>query len=181
MPVSGSCGLTSRGWRTRSEFPTRVKASASRPTCSMVCPRPSWIQPSFPGWSLWELSLPAPTWLCQVPAGLRGRVSGPSKIPLACSPRLLSSARLLGPPYFIENPVSTISSYWRKPDHTFDPWQYNALDPASSYTKKTCLWVGVGSRCPALKLTTRCPSTRTTSTTWAVLPRTPTQVRTSAV
>jgi hypothetical protein len=44
-----------------------------------------------------------------------------------------------GAPYFIENPVSTISSYWRKPDHSFDPCDYG--DP---YTKKTCLWVGGG-------------------------------------
>lgn len=42
-------------------------------------------------------------------------------------------------PYFIENPVSTISSYWRKPDYTFDPCDYG--DP---YTKKTCLWTGNG-------------------------------------
>lgn len=42
-------------------------------------------------------------------------------------------------PYIIENPVSTVSSYWRKPDHTFNPNDYG--DP---YTKKTCLWVGGG-------------------------------------
>ena len=39
----------------------------------------------------------------------------------------------------IENPVSTISSYWRKPDYSFNPNDYG--DP---YTKKTCLWVGNG-------------------------------------
>lgn len=44
-----------------------------------------------------------------------------------------------GAPYFIENPVSTISTYWRKPDHAFDPCDYG--DP---YTKKTCLWTGGG-------------------------------------
>lgn len=44
-----------------------------------------------------------------------------------------------GAPYLIENPVSTISSYWRKPDHSFDPCDYG--DP---YTKKTCLWTGGG-------------------------------------
>ena len=27
-------------------------------------------------------------------------------------------------PYLIENPVSTISTYWRKPDFTFDPCDY---------------------------------------------------------
>lgn len=44
-----------------------------------------------------------------------------------------------GAPYMIENPVSTISTYWRKPDYRFDPCDYG--DP---YTKKTCLWTGGG-------------------------------------
>lgn len=49
-------------------------------------------------------------------------------------------------PYLIENPVSTVSTYWRKPDHTFDPCDYGGyLDPAGdAYTKKTCLWTGNG-------------------------------------
>lgn len=42
-------------------------------------------------------------------------------------------------PWFIENPVSTLSSYWRKPDYTFQPWQYGDLE-----SKKTCLWTGGG-------------------------------------
>lgn len=49
-----------------------------------------------------------------------------------------------GAPYFIENPVSVISSHWRKPDYYFHPWYYSALDDKSSYTKKTCLWTGGG-------------------------------------
>ena len=44
----------------------------------------------------------------------------------------------------IENPVSTISTYWRPPDHHFHPWQYAALQPDENYTKKTCLWTGGG-------------------------------------
>jgi hypothetical protein len=44
----------------------------------------------------------------------------------------------------IENPVSTISTYWRKPDHTFHPWQYSGLNADDCYTKKTCLWTGKG-------------------------------------
>ena len=49
-------------------------------------------------------------------------------------------------PWMIENPVSTISSYWRKPDHTFDPCEYGGyLDPpGDAYTKRTCLWTGGG-------------------------------------
>lgn len=53
-----------------------------------------------------------------------------------------------GAPYLIENPVSTISTYWRQPDHTFHPWHFNRLDADSSYAKKTCLWVGNGFRMP---------------------------------
>lgn len=49
-----------------------------------------------------------------------------------------------GAPYLIENPVSTISSYWRKPDFTFHPWQFAGHEPADAYTKKTCLWTGNG-------------------------------------
>lgn len=49
-----------------------------------------------------------------------------------------------GAPYLIENPVSTISSYWRKPDHTFHPWQFAHIEPGDNYTKQTCLWTGGG-------------------------------------
>lgn len=45
-------------------------------------------------------------------------------------------------PYLIENPVSTISSYWRKPDHSFHPFEFTGFEPADNYTKKTCLWTG---------------------------------------
>lgn len=47
-------------------------------------------------------------------------------------------------PYMIENPVSTISTYWRKPDHIFNPYDYAGLEPDDNYTKKTCLWTGGG-------------------------------------
>lgn len=47
-------------------------------------------------------------------------------------------------PYLIENPVSTISTYWREPDHSFHPCQYTAFELGDNYTKKTCLWVGGG-------------------------------------
>ena len=44
-----------------------------------------------------------------------------------------------GCPWALENPVSRLSTLWRKPDHIFDPCDYG--DP---YTKKTCLWTGEG-------------------------------------
>jgi hypothetical protein len=55
-------------------------------------------------------------------------------------------------PFLIENPVSTISSYWRKPDATFHPWEYAGyLDDiqAENTTKLTCLWTGGGFIMPA--------------------------------
>lgn len=49
-----------------------------------------------------------------------------------------------GAPYMIENPVGTLSTYWRKPDHSFDPCDYGGWEPGDNYTKKTCLWTGGG-------------------------------------
>jgi hypothetical protein len=55
-------------------------------------------------------------------------------------------AEWTGAPYLIENPVSTVSTYWRAPDHVFDPCDYGGwLDPpGDAYTKRTCLWTGNG-------------------------------------
>ena len=48
-------------------------------------------------------------------------------------------------PWMLENPVSMLSTYWRKPDYSFDPYEYGGYGhPEDSYTKKTCLWVGGG-------------------------------------
>lgn len=49
-----------------------------------------------------------------------------------------------GAPYLIENPVSTISTYWRKPDFTFHPFDFTGYEPGDNYSKKTCLWTGGG-------------------------------------
>ena len=55
-------------------------------------------------------------------------------------------AEISGAPWMLENPVSTLSTYWRKPDVTFDPCDFGGyLDPTGdAYTKKTCLWTGGG-------------------------------------
>ena len=58
---------------------------------------------------------------------------------IALFARCVDIAETLECPWLIENPVSTISSYWRKPDHRFHPWEYG-----DAYTKKTCLWTGNG-------------------------------------
>jgi hypothetical protein len=51
-----------------------------------------------------------------------------------------------GARWMLENPVSTLSSYWRKPDHLFDPCEYGGYltPPGDAYTKRTCLWTGGG-------------------------------------
>lgn len=52
--------------------------------------------------------------------------------------------RMSGAPWFVENPVSVLSSAFGKPQHTFNPADYTAYEPADNYTKKTCLWTGGG-------------------------------------
>lgn len=52
-------------------------------------------------------------------------------------------------PWFAENPVSQISSLWRKPDHTFNPHDFTGHCANDNYTKKTCLWAGGGFVMPA--------------------------------
>jgi hypothetical protein len=64
------------------------------------------------------------------------------------------TAELLGCPYYIENPVSTIASYWRPSDFNFNPCDYSgyADDPISEdFTKRTHLWVGGGFVMPPRK------------------------------
>jgi hypothetical protein len=73
--------------------------------------------------------------------GLRGLIDG-----LELVSRAIEICEWSQAPWFLENPVSTISSYWRKPDHMFHPWEYGgwATDVDEGYTKKTCLWTGGG-------------------------------------
>lgn len=66
--------------------------------------------------------------------GLRGLIDGLELVE-ACR-QLCENAQA---PWMLENPVSRLSSCWRKPDHMFDPCDYG-----DDYTKKTCLWVGNG-------------------------------------
>ena len=51
-------------------------------------------------------------------------------------------------PYFVENPIGQVSSFWRKPDHIFQPWWYTGFCENDHYKKKTCLWTGGGFRMP---------------------------------
>lgn len=56
---------------------------------------------------------------------------------------------LSGAPYFVENPVSVLSSVFGKPDHIFNPHDYTGFERGDNYTKKTCLWTGNGFVMPA--------------------------------
>lgn len=55
-------------------------------------------------------------------------------------------AEATGAPYLIEQPMSTLATYWRAPDYKFDPCNYGLyLDPpGDAYTKQTWLWTGGG-------------------------------------
>jgi hypothetical protein len=68
-------------------------------------------------------------------------------------------------PYFVENPVSVLSSLWRKPNYYFHPFEYGGYLPADDrhplwpdfiadqdrYSKKTCLWTNDLFRMPKKK------------------------------
>lgn len=51
---------------------------------------------------------------------------------------------MAGVPWAVENPVSQISSLWRKPDYAFNPVDFTGYCANDNYTKKTCLWAGGG-------------------------------------
>lgn len=60
-------------------------------------------------------------------------------------------AEQAGCPWMLENPMGQLSTYWRKPDYTFDPYEFAGYcdDPdEDAYTKRTCLWVGNGFQLP---------------------------------
>lgn len=46
--------------------------------------------------------------------------------------------------YGLENPVSTISTYWRKPDYTFHPSDYTGFELNDHYSKTTNIWAAEG-------------------------------------
>lgn len=74
--------------------------------------------------------------------------------------KAVSMARLAeqwGVPYAVENPVSVLSTMWRKPDFTFHPCDFanycpegphpefpDVIPAQDRYNKKTCLWTGNG-------------------------------------
>lgn len=75
---------------------------------------------------------------------------------LAIMVELLGNA--FGCKWGVENPVSVLSSTWRKPNFKFNPYEYGGylpendthpqypdyIKPRDSYPKKTCIWCGNG-------------------------------------
>jgi len=75
---------------------------------------------------------------------------------------LVYLTKLLGEAYncawALENPISVISSMWRKPDYIFNPYEFGGylpendvhpiypeyIKPRDAYPKKTCIWSGGG-------------------------------------
>ena len=63
-----------------------------------------------------------------------------------------------GSKWAAENPVSVLSTLWRKPDFSFHPWEFGGylpeddthpqypeyIAPRDAYPKKTCIWYGGG-------------------------------------
>jgi len=41
-------------------------------------------------------------------------------------------------PWMLENPIGSLSTYWREPDFTFHPWEYTT----PRERKRTCIWAG---------------------------------------
>jgi hypothetical protein len=56
---------------------------------------------------------------------------------------------LSGAPWFFENPVSAFSKIFGAPSYSFNPYDFTGYCADDNYTKKTCLWTGVGFRMPA--------------------------------
>jgi hypothetical protein len=74
--------------------------------------------------------------------GMKALISG-----LSVVERCRELCETSGAPYMIENPVGSLSKYWRDPDYTFHPVHYAGYAPdpeRDGYSKKTCLWTGGG-------------------------------------
>jgi hypothetical protein len=59
-----------------------------------------------------------------------------------------------GAPYIVENPVSVLRRVFGRPDYTFHPADYTALEACDNYTKRTCLWTGGGFVMPPVQRNT---------------------------
>lgn len=109
------------------------------------------------GITRYSLNWPRPDIIFSFPPCTDLAVSGARyfKAKLAANPRcqiqaaeLCRSAEYLADkhncPWMAENPVSILSTMWRKPNHWFHPWMFADLEPDDNYTKKTGVWCGNG-------------------------------------
>lgn len=71
--------------------------------------------------------------------GIQGLIDGLTLVE-ACR-KLCCSLRC---PWVLENPISVLSSCWRKPDAIVQPWMFGTPE-----SKATCLWTGGGFKIPA--------------------------------
>ena len=75
---------------------------------------------------------------------------------LALGIKLFSRGKEIGEwskaPWMVEHPVSTISSYYRKADYIFNPYEFDGYTQEdNNYNKKTCIWYGNGFEVPVIK------------------------------
>lgn len=67
---------------------------------------------------------------------------------LVGSLRVVDACRVIceqsGARWMLENPRTTLSTYWRRPDHVCNPWQFGGYDGGDDdgYKKETWLWTG---------------------------------------
>lgn len=121
-------------------------------------------------WKLAQLQLADPSLVVSFPPCTDLAVSGAkhfaSKLQKDpdCQHRAVRMARLASQfrcPYIVENPVSVLSTLWRKPEFISHPWEYAGYCPEGPhpefpevipeqdrYNKKTCYWTGGGFQRP---------------------------------
>lgn len=80
--------------------------------------------------------------------GLRGLLDG-----LELVERCRAICEWCGAPWMLENPVSTLSTYWRPCDYSFQPYEYGGYlqDGGDHYSKRTCLWTSDDFKMPDKK------------------------------
>lgn len=85
----------------------------------------------------WDLMVCHPPCTCLAVSGARWffakKASGEQQVALNFALELFSACI---PKVALENPVSILSSYFRKPDQIIQPWQFGHGE-----TKATCLWL----------------------------------------
>lgn len=69
------------------------------------------------------------------------------RVVLACMEAIRESG---APQWMVEQPVSTLATYWRRPDWYFSPWEYGGYlsPPGDRYAKQTSLWTSAAFRMP---------------------------------